>query len=76
MMRRLPIVPTILVALVVIGCIWGGVWNLGRAKLHAVELQKLQAASHLPPIAFPTIASKVVCEARWAGPSPSRNPEP
>lgn len=55
MMRRLPIVPTILVALVVIGCIWGGVWNLGRAKLHAVELQKLQAASHLPPIAFPTM---------------------
>ena len=52
--RRLPIVPTLIVALVVAGCVWAGLWNLGRAKLHSAELQKVEAASRLPPITFPT----------------------
>jgi len=52
--RRLPLVPTILVALVVGGCIWAALWNLGRAQFHRAELQRFQAASRLPPITFPT----------------------
>jgi cytochrome oxidase assembly protein ShyY1 len=55
MIRRLPIIPTVLVAAIVAGCIWAGVWNLGRAHLHRAELQKAQAASRLPPVTFPTI---------------------
>ena len=54
MIRRLPVIPTILVAIVVAGCIWAGIWNLGRARYHAAELQKVQAASKLPPVVFPT----------------------
>lgn len=55
MIRRLPVIPTIIVAIVVAGCIWAAFWNLGRAKLHSAELQKLETASHLPPIPFPTV---------------------
>ena len=55
MIRRLPIIPTLIVALVVAGCIWAALWNLGRAKLHTTELQKAEAANHLPPISFPTV---------------------
>jgi cytochrome oxidase assembly protein ShyY1 len=55
MTRRLPVIPTAIVALVVAGCVWAGMWNLGRAKLHSAELQKVQAASRLPPITFPTV---------------------
>lgn len=55
MIRRVPIIPTLLVALVVAGCVWAAFWNLGRAKLHSAELQKLQAAGSLPPITFPTV---------------------
>lgn len=55
MIKRLPVIPTIIVAIVVVGCIGAAFWNLGRAKLHSAELQKLEAASHLPPITFPTV---------------------
>jgi cytochrome oxidase assembly protein ShyY1 len=54
MIRRLPIIPTLVVAAVVAGCIWAGIWNLGRAQLHRAELQKAEAASRLPPVSFPT----------------------
>jgi cytochrome oxidase assembly protein ShyY1 len=53
-MRRLPIIPTIIVAAIVAGCIWAGMWNLGRVQVHRAELQKAQAASRLPPVTFPT----------------------
>jgi cytochrome oxidase assembly protein ShyY1 len=52
--RRLPVLPTIIVALVAAGCIAAGIWNLGRAKFHEAELRSYQAASQLPPVAFPT----------------------
>jgi surfeit locus 1 family protein len=55
MIRRLPIIPTILVAMVVAACIAAGVWNLQRAKLHQAELKSYEAASRLPAIAFPTV---------------------
>jgi cytochrome oxidase assembly protein ShyY1 len=54
MMRRLPVVPTILVALAVAAMVGLGVWQLQRAKLHAAQLAVYQAAERLPPIAFPT----------------------
>lgn len=55
MIKRLPLIPTIIVAIVVGGCIWAALWNLGRAKRHSAELQKLETASRLPPITFPTV---------------------
>jgi cytochrome oxidase assembly protein ShyY1 len=54
MTRRLPIIPSIIVAAVVAACIAAGLWNLGRAKLHQSELQHFEQASRLPPVAFPT----------------------
>jgi surfeit locus 1 family protein len=54
MIRRLPIVPTILVIAAVAVMIGLGVWQLQRAKLHAAQLASYQAAARLPPIAFPT----------------------
>lgn len=54
MIRRLPIVPTIVVAAAVALMIGLGVWQLQRAKLHAAQLAAYQAAERLPPIAFPT----------------------
>src|SRR4051794_15040493 len=54
MIRRLPVIPTIVVAALVVGCIWAGMWNLGRVHVHRAELQKAQAASRLPPVTFPT----------------------
>lgn len=55
MIRRLPLLPSIIVAAVVAACIAAGIWNLKRAKLHEAELKSYQAASHQPPIAFPTL---------------------
>lgn len=54
MPRRLPVIPTIVVAAVVAACIAAGIWNLRRAVFHQSELQKQESAAHLPPIAFPT----------------------
>jgi cytochrome oxidase assembly protein ShyY1 len=54
MSRRLPIIPTIIVAAAIALMIGLGLWQLRRAKLHAAELAAYQRAAHLPPIAFPT----------------------
>ena len=54
MIRRLPIVPTIVVVAAVAVMIRLGVWQLQRAKLHAAELATYSRAATLPPIAFPT----------------------
>jgi cytochrome oxidase assembly protein ShyY1 len=54
MIRRLPIAATILVAAAVALMVGLGIWQLQRAKLHAAQLHSYQAASRLPPIAFPT----------------------
>jgi cytochrome oxidase assembly protein ShyY1 len=55
MSRRLPIIPTIVVALAVALMIGLGIWQLRRAKLHEAQLASYAAASRLPPIAFPTV---------------------
>lgn len=53
MIRRLPIVPTILVLAVVAACIAAGVWNLQRAKFHESEIRGFEVATRQPPITFP-----------------------
>lgn len=54
MMRKLPIVPTILVALAIVVLIGLGVWQLRRAEWKEALLARYQAAATLPPISFPT----------------------
>jgi surfeit locus 1 family protein len=54
MIRRLPVVSTIVVIAAVAIIIWLGVWNLQRATLHQAQLASYQRAARLPPIAFPT----------------------
>jgi len=55
MIRRLPIIPTIVVVAAVAVMIGLGIWQLQRAELHAAQLAKYQSAPNLPPIAFPTV---------------------
>ena len=58
MTRRLPITPTLIVVALVAGCIAAAIWNLGRAKFHQRELGDFQAATRLPPVAFPTAPAR------------------
>lgn len=53
MIRRLPIIPTLAVFAAVAAIVWLGIWNLDRAKFHQGQLDSYQAATRLPPIAFP-----------------------
>ena len=53
-MRRLPIIPTIVVALAVAMLVGLGFWQLKRANLHQMQLRQYQRAANLPPISFPT----------------------
>jgi len=55
MSRRLPIIPTLVVAAAVALMIGLGVWQLQRARLHEGQLVAYKAASRLPPIPFPTM---------------------
>ena len=55
MTRRLPIVPTIIVAAAVALMIGLGIWQLQRANLHEKQLAAYKAANRLPPIPFPTM---------------------
>jgi cytochrome oxidase assembly protein ShyY1 len=55
MIRRLPVIPTIIVAVAVAIMIGLGVWQLQRARLHGAELATFTAANRLPPIAYPTV---------------------
>jgi cytochrome oxidase assembly protein ShyY1 len=54
MMRRLPIVPTIVVLLAVAVMISLGVWQLRRAQWKEGLLAQYARAESLPPIVFPT----------------------
>lgn len=54
MIRRLPIFPTILVALAVAVMIGLGVWQLQRARWKEGLLARYANAEKLPPISFPT----------------------
>jgi surfeit locus 1 family protein len=55
MSRRLPLVPTTIVAAAVAVMIGLGVWQLQRAGEKSRLLEQYAAAEKLPPIAFPTI---------------------
>ena len=58
MSRRLPLVPTILVALVVATMIGLGVWQLERRREKEALLASYAAAANLPPIGWPSIPPK------------------
>jgi cytochrome oxidase assembly protein ShyY1 len=54
LIRRLPLLPTIIVAAAAAVMIALGIWQLGRAKEKDRLLAQYRAAEGLPPIAFPT----------------------
>jgi cytochrome oxidase assembly protein ShyY1 len=55
MIKRLPIVPTIIVAAAVAAMIWLGMWQLQRAKWKEGLLSQYARAEQLPPIVYPTV---------------------
>ena len=55
MMRRLPLVPTIIVALAVAAMIGLGIWQIQRAQWKEGLLARYARAETLPPISWPTI---------------------
>jgi cytochrome oxidase assembly protein ShyY1 len=55
MIRRLPIIPTMIVAAAVAVMIGLGIWQLHRAKWKEALLAHYAQAERLPPIAFPTV---------------------
>lgn len=57
MIRRLPLVPTIVVALAVAVMIGLGIWQIDRGRQKDRLLEQYRAAEKLPPIAFPTTPS-------------------
>jgi len=54
MIKRLPIIPTIVVTAAVALMIWLGIWQLHRAQWKEGLLARYAQAEKLPPIAFPT----------------------
>jgi len=56
MTKRLPIIPTLVVAAAVALMIALGVWQLQRAKLHQKQLDTYRVSANLRPIAFPATA--------------------
>jgi cytochrome oxidase assembly protein ShyY1 len=58
MIRRLPLIPTIVVALAVAAMIGLGIWQLQRAKWKEGLLARYAEAQKLPPIVWPTIPLK------------------
>ena len=55
MIRRLPVIPTIVVAFAVATMIWLGVWQLQRAQWKERLLAQYHQAETLPPIIWPTV---------------------
>lgn len=58
MARRLPVVPTIIVAAAVLLMIWLGFWQIRRSHQNQHLLAQYSAASKLPPIAYPVAPFK------------------
>jgi len=54
MMRRLPLIPTIIVAAAVAAMIALGIWQLQRARWKESLIAQYAEAEKAPPIAFPT----------------------
>jgi cytochrome oxidase assembly protein ShyY1 len=57
MIRRVPILPTVLVLLAVAAMVWLGVWQLQRMQWKEGLLAIYAKNEQLPPIAFPAIAA-------------------
>jgi len=55
MIKRLPVIPTFVVAAAVAALVWLGVWQLGRANENQLLVDRYRAAQAQPPITFPTI---------------------
>ena len=55
MIKRLPVVPTIIVLAAVALMIGLGIWQLRRAQWKEGLLERYAAAEKLPPIGFPTV---------------------
>lgn len=55
MIRRLPVVATLIVAAAVAVLVGLGVWQLQRAKWKEAMLARYAQAENLPPITFPTV---------------------
>jgi cytochrome oxidase assembly protein ShyY1 len=55
LLRRLPVLPTILVAAAVATMIALGIWQIARSAEKRAMLARFAAAEGLPPIAFPTL---------------------
>jgi cytochrome oxidase assembly protein ShyY1 len=58
MIRKLPFVPTILVAISIAVMIGLGVWQLERRQEKLALMESFRAASGLPPIGWPTVPPK------------------
>jgi hypothetical protein len=54
MIRRLPLIPTLIVAAAVLTMVALGAWQLKRAGEKDALLAKLAASRNLPPISYPT----------------------
>ena len=55
MTRKLPLVPTIVVAVAVAVMIGLGIWQLRKAPVKEEQLERYRAALKMPPITYPTI---------------------
>lgn len=55
MIRKLPVIPTIIVALAVAGMIWLGFFELRRAVWKQDLLARYARSERLPPITWPTV---------------------
>ena len=60
MIRRLPLVPTVVVAAAVIALVALGIWQLDRAKWKERLVAQYVQAEKLPPITWPTVPLKNV----------------
>lgn len=57
-MKRIPLLPTLIVALAVAAMIGLGIWQLHRAEWKKELLALYQANAGLPPIAFPAVPTR------------------
>lgn len=55
MIRRLPLLPTLIVGLAVATMIGLGIWQLSRAREKDAMLARYQSAANLPPVAWPSL---------------------
>ena len=58
MIRKLPLVPTVLVGLAVAVMIGLGIWQLERREQKLALLESYEAAAGLPPIGWPSVPPK------------------